>query len=62
MIRLIELLLTNQLLGVLVGGLLVHFFTRSRDREKWILDGKMKEAKELLDAISQEYTKLLHYH
>ena len=38
--------------GGLVSGLFVHLLTQSRDREKWILDNKKQEYRELLVALS----------
>lgn len=38
--------------GAIVGGFLVHVLTQSREREKWILDSKKGEYRELLSALS----------
>lgn len=38
-----------------IGAFGVHLLTQSREREKWILDSKKQEFRELLSAISQAY-------
>lgn len=38
-----------------IGAFGVHLLTQSRDREKWILDSKRQEYRELLDALSQSH-------
>ncbi len=38
-----------------IGAVCVHLLTQSREREKWILDSKKQEFKELLSALSQAY-------
>jgi hypothetical protein len=38
--------------GGIVSGFLVHILTQSRDREKWVLDCKKQEYRELLTGIS----------
>jgi hypothetical protein len=38
-----------------IGAFGVHLLTQSREREKWILDSKKQEFKELLSALSQAY-------
>jgi len=39
-----------------IGAFGVHLLTQSRDREKWILNSKKQEFRELLSALSQAYT------
>jgi hypothetical protein len=41
--------------GGIVSGFLVHVLTQSREREKWILDSKKQEYRELLSAMSNAY-------
>jgi hypothetical protein len=41
--------------GSVVSTLMVHWLTRSRDREKWILDNKKQEFKELITALAVSY-------
>jgi len=38
-----------------IGAFGVHLLTQSREREKWILDSKKAEYRELLSALSQAY-------
>lgn len=38
-----------------IGAFGVHLLTQSREREKWILDSKKEEYRELLDALSDSY-------
>jgi len=38
-----------------IGALGVHLLTPSREREKWILDSKKAEYRELLSALSQAH-------
>ncbi len=38
-----------------IGAFGVHLLTQSREREKWILDSKKQEYRELLDALSNSY-------
>jgi len=38
-----------------IGAFGVHLLTQSREREKWILDSKKQEYRELLDALSDSY-------
>jgi hypothetical protein len=40
---------------------IVHLLTQSREREKWILDCKKEEFKELLNAIAESYTTRLNW-
>jgi hypothetical protein len=42
--------------GGVVSGFLVHVLTQSREREKWILDSKKEEYRELLSAMSNAYS------
>jgi hypothetical protein len=39
-----------------IGAFGVHLLTQSREREKWILDSKKQEYRELLDALSASYS------
>lgn len=41
--------------GSVVSTLIVHWLTQSRDREKWILDNKKQEFKELITALAVSY-------
>lgn len=41
--------------GGIVSGFLVHILTQSREREKWVLDCKKEEYKELLTALSRAH-------
>jgi hypothetical protein len=41
--------------SALVAAFIVHFLTQSRDREKWILDCKKQEFKELLSGLATSY-------
>ncbi len=38
-----------------IGAFGVHLLTQSRERERWILDSKKAEYRELLSALSQAY-------
>jgi hypothetical protein len=38
-----------------IGALGVHLLTQSREREKWILDCKKQEFKELMSALTESY-------
>jgi hypothetical protein len=49
----------NPILAGFVGAFGVHLLTQSRDREKWILDCKKQEYRELLSALSESYSKVL---
>jgi len=40
-----------------IGAFGVHLLTQSREREKWILDSKKEEYRELLSAISQAHIR-----
>lgn len=46
----------------LIAAFVVHLLTQSREREKWILDCKKQEFKELLNTISDSYSKRLRSH
>jgi hypothetical protein len=41
--------------GGIVSGFLVQLLTQTREREKWILDAKKQEYRELLSALSDAY-------
>src|SRR5580692_4697435 len=45
-----------------VAAFIVHLLTQSREREKWILDCKKQEFKDLLNAMSDSYSKRLPAH
>lgn len=45
-----------------IGAFGVHLLTQSREREKWILDSKKQEYRELLDALSESYSTALSAH
>jgi hypothetical protein len=42
-------------LSALIAAFLVHLLTQFRERERWILDCKKQEFKELMSAISESY-------
>lgn len=41
-----------------IGAFGVHLLTQSREREKWILDSKKSEYRELLSALSNAYSRI----
>jgi hypothetical protein len=43
----------------LVAAFIVHLLTQSRERERWVLDCKKQEFKELLTALSESYVTVL---
>lgn len=43
--------------SALIAAFIVHILTQSREREKWILDCKKQEYRELLDALSNLFVK-----
>jgi hypothetical protein len=45
-----------------IGAFGTHLLTQSHDREKWILDSKKQEYRELLDALSESYSTALSAH
>lgn len=45
------------LVSGLIAAFTVHLLTQSREREKWILDCKKQEYRELLDALSNSYVE-----
>lgn len=45
------------LIAAFVAAFSVHLLTQSREREKWILDCKKQEFKELLNVVSDTYVK-----
>jgi hypothetical protein len=45
--------------SALIAAFIVHLLTQSREREKWILDCKKQEYRELLDALSDVYALAL---
>jgi hypothetical protein len=45
----------NPIVAGFIGAFGVHLLTQSREREKWILDNKKQEYRELLDALSDSY-------
>jgi hypothetical protein len=49
----------NPILSGLIAAFSVHLLTQSREREKWILDCKRQEFRELLSALSDAYSKTL---
>ena len=50
---------TAPIWGPFISGLIaafaVHLLTQSRERERWILDGKKEEFKELMTALTESY-------
>lgn len=44
-----------------IGAFGTHLLTQSRDREKWILDNKKQEYRELLSALSDSYVSLVAF-
>jgi hypothetical protein len=49
----------NPIVAGFIGAFGVHVLTQSRDREKWILDSKKQEFKELVTALAQSHTAIL---
>jgi hypothetical protein len=43
----------------LIAAFIVHLLTQSRERERWLLDSKKQEFKELLSALSESYVTVL---
>jgi hypothetical protein len=46
----------------LIAAFIVHLLTQSREREKWILDCKKQEFKELLSALAMSYIMTINTH
>jgi hypothetical protein len=49
-------------LSALIAALLVHLLTQSRERERWILDCKKQEFKELMTALTESYVWTIRMH
>lgn len=45
----------SSLLSVLITAFIVHLFTQSRDRKRWVSDCKKQEFKELVSALTESY-------
>ena len=43
------------LIAAFIAAFIVHLLTQSREREKWILDCKKQEFKELMSALAESY-------
>jgi hypothetical protein len=56
------MLVWSPLASGLVAAFVVHVLTQSREREKWILDCKRQEFKELMSAITVSYLMTLQTH
>jgi hypothetical protein len=52
----------SAVVAAFIAAFTVHLLTQSREREKWILDCKKQEFKELLNTISDSYSKRLRTH
>lgn len=47
------------LVAALIGALIVHKLTRSRDHDLWVRDSRIKEWQELLNELTEAYMTLL---
>jgi hypothetical protein len=43
----------------LIAAFIVHLLTQSREREKWLLDCKKEEFKQLVSALSRSYVTMM---
>lgn len=55
---------TSSIIGPAVSGLVAaaafHWFTQKRERERWLLDNRKQECRELLSALSDAYLALVN--
>ena len=49
----------NPIVSGFIAAVVVHLLTQSRERERWILDCKKQEFRELLSALSDAYSKTI---